>query len=395
MLRDDHGPRVGERSRIYAFVDSVNEAVSDRPRSRMSLQLDAVDADAFDDSAGAVNNEGTLLLVRVSTTANRLAELFAVEAPTEGKWFEMRLARQRFLPRAWRLPLVGNYVPEPALNVVGMAALPETSDIVVRLQGACTAPDAETVENVEQLTRLLSTASRGDLRVTALDVGQAACVAFSRGSQTVGYFDVGAPTFWNQKSFPRKLDHDIARDGLVILSHWDIDHFGLALRHRGLMSLDWYAPKQPVGPNAAHFQKSLGARLKFISADVQTRGFALVRCTGTSTTDRNSTGYVLRVDRTGVGIVLPGDADYQWIPVRIARGADRIMMPHHGAAGTSPPSPNGGNNPLAVASYGIPNSYHHPNEAQIAAHQRAGWRVRRTAAHGSPPRPRGNRTLFP
>jgi hypothetical protein len=38
----------------------------------------------------------------------------------------------------------------------------------------------------------------------------------------------------------------------------------------------------------------------------------------------------------------------------------------------------------AVVSYGIPNTYRHPNEAQIDAHRSAGWPLRRTATHGSP-----------
>lgn len=270
-----------------------------------------------------------------------------------------------------------------------------SSELVVRLDDACVAPNAKTLKSATSLEQLLSAAMRRDLRVTALDVGHAACVVFSNGSQPFGYFDVGAPMFFNQRSFPRHLDHRFATDGLVILSHWDFDHFALAIRYPQLKSLKWFAPKQPVGPNTARFQKSLGSRLKFITGDVDIGGMLLRQCTGASSRDRNATGYAFRIERKDAGILLPGDADYQWLPPVIARGINRIMLPHHGAAGSPPPYPDGRPNPIAVVSYGVPNTYRHPNEGQIDAHRRAGWPIRRTAAHGTPARPRGNRIIYP
>ena len=327
--RSSEGPR-----RIYAFVDSVVEAEPTRPHSRMSLQLDAVDATAFDRDTGAVEDRGALLLARISTTPNRLGQLFGVEAPHEGDWFDIKLDRRPLQPRAWELPLTSDYVPQQATNVVGIERLAQSSEIVARLEGACVAPNALSLESAEPLQALLSLASKNDLRITALDVGQAACVAFSRGSRPFGYFDIGAPMFFNHRSFPRHLDHKLATDGFVILSHWDFDHFALAIRYPQLKGLNWFAPKQPVGPNTAHFQKALGKRLRFIAGDVNAGGFLLKQCTGTSTRNRNSTGYAMRIDRKNAGILLPGDADYQWIPPVIARGANRIMIPHHGAAGS-------------------------------------------------------------
>jgi hypothetical protein len=76
--RETAGPSDLPR-RIYAFVDSVVEADPERPRSRMSLQFDAVDANAFDETSGSVENRDALLLARVSTTPNRLGQLFGVD----------------------------------------------------------------------------------------------------------------------------------------------------------------------------------------------------------------------------------------------------------------------------------------------------------------------------
>jgi beta-lactamase superfamily II metal-dependent hydrolase len=381
--------------RIYAFVDSVVEADPERLRTRMSLQFDAVDANAFDDTPLSVESHDALLLARISTTSNRLGQLFGVDAPKEGDWFEITLDRVPLRPRAWQLPLATNYTPQPPMNVVELTPLSDSSDIVTRLEKACIAPDPGSAETENSLAAFLAIHARRDLRVTALDVGQASCVVFSEGSTPFGYFDVGAPMFFNQRSFPRPFSHEPADEGFVILSHWDFDHFALALRYPALKKLRWFAPNQPVGPNTALFQKSLGSNLTFISNDVDVGAMALRRCSGTSLRDRNSTGYALGVNLKGAGILLPGDADYQWVSPAIANNVNRVVVPHHGAAGSSPPQPRGGNNPTAVVSYGIPNTYRHPNENQIDAHRRAGWRIRRTAAHGNPSRPRGNRTLYP
>ena len=48
--------------------------------------------------------------------------------------------------------------------------------------------------------------------------------------------------FFNQRSFPKPFDHRPASSGFVILSHWDFDHFALALRYPELKKLQWFAP---------------------------------------------------------------------------------------------------------------------------------------------------------
>jgi hypothetical protein len=347
----------------------------------MSLQFDAVDANAFDSDTAAVDDDAALLLARVSTTPNRLVELFGVQLPKEGTWFEIELQKAQSMPRV--------------LNATAMRLLPEDSELATRLDHACVATNAASLKSQTSLVEFLSLASRRDLKITALDVGHAACVVFSNGSIPFGYFDVGASMFFNQRSFPRHLDHQFATHGFVVLSHWDFDHFALAIRYPQLKQLHWFAPNQPVGPNTARFQRSLGPRLTFITGDVDADCMLLRQCTGTSPRDGNATGYAFRIDLEDAGILLPGDADYQWFPPVIACSTNRIMLPHHGAAGSPPPSPDGRANPVAVVSYGVPNTYRHPNQGQIDAHRRAGWRIRRTAAHGARARPRGNRGLYP
>jgi hypothetical protein len=150
-----------------------------------------------------------------------------------------------------------------------------------------------------------------------------------------------------------------------------------------------------------HFSRQNALKPLFAAAPIRHQGFqqfvkgvAVMRMNQMDEFSR-PVAYALRLDVEDARILLPGDADYQWVPPTIANSVNRIMVPHHGATGSSPPSPSGGGNPVAVVSYGIPNTYRHPSEDQIDAHRCAGWRIRRTAAHGNPTRPRGNRTLYP
>lgn len=381
--------------RLYGFVESVVDALPERPRSRLSMHLDAVDAEAFDRDPGSITEASALYLVRLMTTPRRLAQLFQLENVKEGHWLELELERTRNMPRTWLLPSTDNFTPGPPINTVRIARLDDESEQAARLRKSCLAIEATRVKISDGLSPALPLAPRRDLRITVVDVGQAACVAFSVGTQTFGYFDVGAPLFFNRRSFPRRLDHQVAKNGFVILSHWDFDHFALVYQRPQLLTLDWYAPEQPVGPNAARLQKELGRRLHFISGDMMSRNVILTRCTGTSPGDRNATGYAMRIRLGNTKVLLTGDADYQWIPSNISSGANRLAIPHHGGAGSAPPPPRRGDHAIAVASYGKPNTYRHPDESQIQAHRDAGWRIRRTAAHGLPVLPRGNRVLYP
>jgi hypothetical protein len=74
--------------------------------------------------------------------------------------------------------------------------------------------------------------------------------------------DVGGPLFFHGKSFPKAFNEStrVPDSGFVVLSHWDFDHYSLAVsKIPKLRDLDWYAPDQPVGPNAAACKPNLGA----------------------------------------------------------------------------------------------------------------------------------------
>jgi beta-lactamase superfamily II metal-dependent hydrolase len=221
-----------------------------------------------------------------------------------------------------------------------------------------------------------------------VDVGHASCTAIhlarNTNSPIVGYFDTGAPTFFHLKSFPSlfKENARVPASGFVVLSHWDFDHYALAVtRLKNLQNLEWYAPKQKIGPNAAKFQSNLGARLHFINRIKIpiTRGLRLYRGSGPPT-DRNSSGYVMRLKQKGENVLLTSDVGYDHVSAALKNGLTGLSVPHHGGNGSANPPTGKG---VAAVSYGLPNRYRHPIESNLVAHSSAGWSVTRTAAHGN------------
>jgi len=392
--------------RYYAFADHVADPGFENPKLRVSIQFDAVDADYFDSlpselrggfpDAETLHSDRGLSVIRVMTTHNRL-EGMGAKAPNETDWLEVTIGKEKNTPRAWLAAADRGFVPGPGINAPRIVRIDQEDQapLLSKLDAFCTAPLAKKVQAKEVLARM-NLGDTKNLRITALDVGQASCTAFSDGRTDLGYFDVGKPLVFNRHSFKPGFTRAYPPDGFVLLSHWDFDHYALAISNPSLMTLDWYAPEQKVGLYTAKFQQQSGKRLHFITGDARANGVLLERALGTNPKDRNSTGYLLRFERNGEAVLLTGDADYAHISSTMKTDATALTLPHHGGRGSEPPKPAACLYPTAVASYGTPNNYKHPDEEHLKAHKGKGWRVKRTAAHGRLPRiPRTDRLLFP
>lgn len=387
-----------ESRRIYGFVESIEPPIPNNNYSRFALMLDAVDAASFDASPSALPQKNNLLIVRVISTPQRIFDLFNIELPQEGKWLELTLGRREGLPPAWVLNANDDYGGQvERTNVIAAQALPAAGEepdnphnLVARLEDSCTVKrkKTKTIKNVR--------AASSRVHIRMLDVGHASCAAIhidrDSNSTIIGYFDTGAPVFFHRKTFPRFFTERprVPDSGFVILSHWDFDHYALAVsRLKELQQLNWYAPQQKVGPNASAFQRKLGARLRFISRRIVKISNGLLLRRGTApTTDRNNSGYALCLKQEREKILLTGDIGYEHIAPSLKSDLTGLSIPHHGGNGSARP-PNGSG--IAAVSYGSPNRYRHPNELNLAAHTSAGWTVKRTAAHG--PSSRGDRWL--
>jgi len=380
---------------IFGFVDEVHFNNPLDGYARIVLHLDCVDQEALVESIGAMRDEGNLALVRVITTLRALNRHFQISKLTEGQWIALRIERKQGMPRAWVLPASHDYRLGRPTNVVSMKILPDHDPLVHKLSTACQFMQAppQPVALASAFQQHANSLS-GKIQIQALDVGQASSAVFLVDGLPIGFFDVGAPIWFNQKSISSSYKPPLVRKGFVMLSHWDFDHIDQARRFPQLQSLDWFAPDQPVGPNTVKLQEKIGSRLTFVHGSATfNRRIHIAPGTSTDPKDRNGTGYAMRVEQGAEIALLLGDSDYSYVQTHMLAGATALTIPHHGGRGSVPHAPAGGSG-IAIASYGNPNSYKHPHEPHLDAHASLGWNVARTAHHSSSGTPRGNRWLL-
>lgn len=242
--------------------------------------------------------------------------------------------------------------------------------------------EAKVLEEDQKLEISLQGSS---FKVKILDVGQASCSAiYDSKDRLVGYFDVGAPLGFHKKTFPASFHTGMSSDtDFVVLSHWDYDHYSLALSHmRGLLSKKWFAPLQDVGPGAKHLQKLLGGNLVYLRGREYTfSGSIKIHGLG-SRKNRNQGGYVMRVPVEGGAVLLPGDADYCLMASCMTSGLVGLCVTHHGGEGAGKPPKAVGSHAKAVISSGMGNRYKHPSQQVIDSLREEGWDVRRTDGDG-------------
>lgn len=386
---DDEIEEVEELRSGYGFIESFSKPNDASPYSRINIVFDVIDAKAFDSNITEDRSPAHLSIVRVMTTQKRLQQLFDISASIiEGDWFRIRLGVHRGMPRAWVLEASDDYGGDViALNLIGLSRVSGAGPSVeVALDSKLGALRAwcKIEGRVAAATAIITDAT--NLHVRIVDVGHASLsaihVAPDCASKIVGYFDVGGPVYFHHRTFPKKFKDDglIPRNGFVALSHWDFDHYSLAVtKMKRLQNLTWYAPEQPVGPNAARLQVLLGTRLNFVHAPTyQISGRVMMWRGSGAPEDRNNSGYVLTV-KNGAGVtLLTGDMAYDCIPAGAKTNLLGLGITHHGGSGAGSAPPPFAGSGVAAISFGLPNRYHHPNWTDIAKHTHLGWNVQPT-----------------
>jgi len=382
----------GEEIRGYAFVDVVskpNEGINSY--QRLNIVFDVISASAFHAGRGVMDDPKDLWIVRIMSTLSRLQSLFFIEDITEGTWFSVAFQDKEGNPPAWVLEATDDYNgPIKRTNLVRLQPIslrqpgsPETN-LHDRLSELCKSNEGQTTQNLD--LRIISSQLEENYFVRVIDVGHAnfAAIHLSRNpdSNIVGYFDVGGPVFFHHHSFPNTFPESnrVPAQGFVALSHWDFDHYSLAVtKLKDLQKLRWFAPNQTVGPNAIRLQFQLGGNLTFITQPSFQIAQRLDLWKGTgSVTDRNNSGYVMTVSSQTTKVLLTGDVGYDMIPTQAKSNLSALGITHHGGSGSgTPPSPMNGQG-VAAVSFGVPNYYHHPDVNNLMNHTAVGWTVNPT-----------------
>ncbi|WP_434690590.1 hypothetical protein [Glutamicibacter sp. Je.9.36] len=242
--------------------------------------------------------------------------------------------------------------------------------------------------------------------VVVHDVGQGSANAlFDSSGEAVIYFDTGRAGKAGAgmvrggmvgktkvPSAPAGLQLCACSSPLVVLSHWDLDHWAAAKDgKRELLESNWVVPSQKIGGThstfAALILKSGGSIFVVKRSSSPKTGMALSQNVyikygkgkNKSFKDRNDSGLVLTATINSSSgrhtMFFPGDARYDKCETP-PREVDLLVASHHGADPGGPlnlPKPKNDNQSRLVYSFGHPNGYKHPTQAALKAHQSQGW----------------------
>lgn len=222
--------------------------------------------------------------------------------------------------------------------------------------------------------------------LAVLDVGQGSANALlCREGVARIYFDVGCGVYRNAPTRPPNISFCQCADPIVVLSHWDADHWAGATIDTGLLTRTWIAPIPETIKHIVFLMNiwAAGGRTLLLSTSATVRlgsGIKLVRCKGPAG-DRNESGLALIAERRGKRWLLPGDASYHNIPGALKHPITGLVATHHGArvhgAGAPVPLPALDYARLAY-SFGPGNAHgkygvSHPRPAGVHAYDAAGW----------------------
>ncbi|WP_448227517.1 hypothetical protein [Pseudoxanthomonas mexicana] len=245
-----------------------------------------------------------------------------------------------------------------------------------------------------EITAAIPTGCRIE-QLLMLDIGQGSANALTCecGLPRL-YFDVGCGVYGNKKTCPPSIEFCTCDKPLVILSHWDADHWTAATLDKDMLKLTWIVPCQTISQSHAIFAASIlaaGGKILIFPPHATVKWGALPKleirqCKG-ALTNKNESGLVLIVtneefDRTWL---LMGDAPYHLIPEEIPKNVSAIVAPHHGAKmspKSAPPARPAYDYARLLYSFGPGNTHgktkvQHPTKDSVIAHESAGWR------HGS------------
>jgi len=222
------------------------------------------------------------------------------------------------------------------------------------------------------------------------DVGQGSANAlFDSSGRAVVYFDAGKGSHWNAKTAPAGLDLCACSTPMVVLSHWDTDHWKAAKDgQQELLKSIWVVPSQKIRPTHAKFAALIlqsGGSIYVVKRSskpsniVTNNQYVSIRYGKGS--DLNNSGLVLTVTMAAIGtrnrhvLFFPGDAAYDMC-VDPPRKVDLLVASHHGAdspGNVNIPKPKSRRHSRLVYSFGPNNSYRHPRQNAISAHVTYDW----------------------
>jgi len=245
----------------------------------------------------------------------------------------------------------------------------------------------------KEIVSALATVAQRAVGFAALDIGQGSATALLDDQQIPFlYHDLGAGVTRNVQTTQTPLSFCWTNNPLIVMSHWDKDHWAGALKDNNALKQTWLVPRQTVPPGHIAFANTIlragGKLLVWPTSQTplairlgKNQKLTIGQCTGI---DRNGSCLAIRVDDTNHGEMLhwlaTGDAGYDQLPFAIPGRIAAMTVPHHGAKMTknkAVPNPATGYSRL-LYSFGPGNAHgrtnvRHPTADSVAEHQNNGW----------------------
>lgn len=357
---------------VYARVDQI-EPVDDADDAPSLVLLDCIDADWLDDNtyrgshlADAGFEEADRWVSVIAVSSDRL-DGGAKDGGELAEWYRLELGEPDGGTVAEQFH---NLFQDPTeRGVIDVRPVtPGESEMLSALAGwrgieETPRPDIE---------KLLDRIEPVDA-VAIYDVGQGAATALLSCGVPRLYFDFGGSAIGNWRSFPESLQRFcMTANPLMVLSHWDWDHWSSALRDLRALQRPWILPVQDGAGDLGAVHARFLAMLTANGADIHwwhdgtpdivspLTGVTIFQARGPRKS-RNESGLALWVAQDGRTVLLPGDASLEFACPG-ASSLGYLMVPHHGGKSRlrTVPSPSDRRRSYLVYSYGIGNSYLHP-----------------------------------
>ncbi|MGG9970916.1 hypothetical protein ACQ33O_03885 [Ferruginibacter sp. SUN002] len=227
--------------------------------------------------------------------------------------------------------------------------------------------------------------SISEINVVSFNVGQGnATGVFDKQFDPIFYYDLGGGAYWNKKTYPVVKNFPVNGNPLIILSHWDFDHYeSLKAKVARYNNCNIMAPLQKTTPSIRKFAAMISTNLYLIDKELgkgKNYGFLkMFRCSGKKRND-SGIGMILDLRKNDniSKILLPGDSQYFFI--KQGKEVDAICVSHHGGKIYNKkgfPKPTERGNGYCVYSYGQDNTYDHPLSDSIQEHINKGWGIDR------------------
>lgn len=389
--------------RVYASLDNIEiitEAESENDNSIYVAYFEAIDADWMDDNYFEngdlsdkpieFNNEFKARLSILEYEFNsavdpELANLSidVIQSDTT-IWFEFVFLESG--ERSIR-QYVGLYTNEPFVRNFEYKLLsPQLSASLSNNFSMDEYTDATETEITDAIAQKVS----GSVSVGVFDVGQGNCNALLDSNQVpLLYYDFGGGVLANKSTYPSpRPDFCFCAKPIIILSHWDWDHWSSALRSKtgsvlsSAQHATWIVPRQKLGVIHRSFISGLSNVLVWPNSlsQVLSGNLRVVKCTGGG---RNHSGLAIDFKPAWAksnGVLMTGDADYSYIPGANTK-YDAVILPHHGGKmrysssiknQSTIPKPTFAYKRLCY-SYGLKNTFGHPHNSTLSDHVATNW----------------------